>query len=105
MLQDWMATLVEVGSERAYPLQDRTSIGRDRGCDICVDDPMVSTKHAEIVRDEAGTYRLRDLGSRRGTFVGAHKVDEVELRDGDELLIGPVRMRFTATAAAAAATA
>ena len=89
-----MATLVEVGTEHLYQLQERTSIGRDRQCDICVDDPMVSTSHAEIVRDVTGAYRLRDLGSRRGTFVGDRQVHEIELREGDELLIGPARMRF-----------
>src|SRR5882762_9578344 len=89
-----MATLVEVGTEQRHPLRERTSIGRDRQCDICVDDPMVSTSHAEIVRDVTGAYRLRDLGSRRGTFVGDRQVQEIELREGDELLIGPTRMRF-----------
>src|SRR5215475_6707998 len=91
-----MATLVEVGTEQLYQLHDRTLIGRDRRCDICVDDPMVSTSHAEIVRDVTGAYRLRDLGSRRGTFVGDRQIDEIELREGDELLIGPTRMRFHA---------
>ncbi|HSR98673.1 MAG TPA: ATP-binding protein, partial [Kofleriaceae bacterium] len=57
---------------------------------------MVSTSHAEIVRDVTGAYRLRDLGSRRGTFVGDRQVQEIELREGDELLIGPARMRFHA---------
>jgi len=89
-----MATLVEVDTELRYQLHERTSIGRDRRCDICVDDPMVSSSHAEIVRDVTGAYRLRDLGSRRGTFVGSRQVDEIELHDGDELLIGPARMRF-----------
>jgi signal transduction histidine kinase/CheY-like chemotaxis protein len=91
-----MATLVEVGTEHLYQLRDRTSIGRGKQCDICVDDPMVSTSHAEIVRDVTGAYRLRDLGSRRGTFVGDRQVQEIELREGDELLIGPARMRFHA---------
>src|ERR1700704_3662563 len=91
-----MATLVEVGTDLLHQLRDRTSIGRDKQCDICVDDPMVSTSHAEIVRDVTGAYRLRDLGSRRGTFVGERQVDEIELHDGDELLIGPSRMRFHA---------
>jgi signal transduction histidine kinase len=91
-----MATLVEVGTDQLYQLHERTSIGRDRRCDICLDDPMVSTAHAEIVRDVTGAYRLRDLGSRRGTFVGERQVDEIELHEGDELLIGPTRMRFHA---------
>ncbi len=55
---------------------------------------MVSTSHAEIIRDVTGAYRLRDLGSRRGTFVGERQVNEIELHEGDELLIGPARMRF-----------
>lgn len=91
-----MATLVEVGTEVRYPLRERTSIGRDPQCDIWLDDPMVSSNHAEIVRDVSGAYRLRDLGSRRGTFVGTRQIDEIELHDGDELLIGPTRMRFHA---------
>jgi len=57
---------------------------------------MVSSSHAEIVRDVTGAYRLRDLGSRRGTFVGTRQIEEIELHDGDELLIGPARMRFHA---------
>jgi signal transduction histidine kinase/CheY-like chemotaxis protein len=100
-----MATLVEVGTHQLHQLHERTSIGRDRRSDICVDDPMVSTSHAEIVRDVTGAYRLRDLGSRRGTFVGERQVDEIELHDGDELLIGPSRMRFHTQGAAAAAPA
>jgi predicted component of type VI protein secretion system len=99
---DRMATLVEVGTEQLYQLHERTSIGRDRRCDICVDDPMVSTSHAEIVRDVTGAYRLRDLGSRRGTFVGERQVDEIVLHEGDELLIGPARMRFHARSVAPA---
>ena len=91
-----MATLVEVGTEARYPLRERTSIGRDPQCDVWLDDPMVSSNHAEIVRDVSGAYRLRDLGSRRGTFVGTRQIDEIELHDGDELLIGPTRMRFHA---------
>jgi signal transduction histidine kinase/CheY-like chemotaxis protein len=98
-----MATLVEVGTTRVYQLQDRTLIGRDRRCDICIDDPMVSGSHAEIVREATGVYRLRDLGSRRGTFRGTSRVTEIELRDGDELLIGPARLRFHAQRAAAGA--
>ncbi|MBC7977098.1 MAG: FHA domain-containing protein, partial [Myxococcales bacterium] len=91
-----MATLVEVGTDQRHQLRERTSIGRDRRCDICVDDPLVSTSHAEIVRDVTGAYRLRDLGSRRGTFVGERQVNEIELHEGDELLIGPARWRFHA---------
>jgi signal transduction histidine kinase/CheY-like chemotaxis protein len=100
-----MATLVELGTSRVYQLRERTSIGRDQRCDICIADPLVSASHAEIVHDATGAYRLRDLGSRRGTFLGAARITEAELHDGDELLIGPTRLRFDAKAVVAAAAA
>ena len=69
-------------------------IGRDVGSTIRFDDPMISGAHAEIVQDANGVYRLRDLESRRGTFVGSRRVTEAVLAHGDEILIGPVRLRF-----------
>ena len=60
---------------------------------------MVASKHAEVVRQPDGTYVVRDLGSRRGTFVGSKKISESPLADGDQLLIGPVRLQFEVEAA------
>jgi signal transduction histidine kinase len=89
-----MPALVQVDCQRRHELGDRSSIGRGGDNDIELDDPMVSRNHAEIVRQADGTYQIRDLGSRRGTYVGSRKIAEAALRDGDELLIGPTRMRF-----------
>ncbi len=91
-----MATLFELGSKRRHAIAGGVVIGRGDSCEIRIDDPMVSPTHATIVED-AGSYRIRDLDSRRGIYVGATKVTDAPLRDGDELLIGPVRMRFEAT--------
>ena len=92
-----MATLVDMTSHQRLELADRISIGRAPTCDVQIDDPMVSANHAEIVRQPDGTFVVRDLGSRRGTFVGSRKVGEAMLHDGDELMIGPIRLRFEAT--------
>ncbi|MDQ3298924.1 MAG: ATP-binding protein [Myxococcota bacterium] len=92
-----MASLIDLASNRAYPVSATTVIGRNDSCQIQLDDPMVSPTHAEITRDQSGGHRIRDLGSRRGTYVGSHKVTEAPLRDGDELMIGPCRMRFDAS--------
>jgi len=89
-----MATLVEIERQRSHELGAHVVIGRSETCAIRLDDPMVSATHAEIVRDANGQYTLRDLGSRRGTFVGSRKVREVLLKHADELMIGPSRMRF-----------
>jgi len=89
-----MATLIEIDSQRRYELGERSSIGRGQDNDIRLDDPMISRHHAEVVRQPDDSYQVRDLGSRRGIFVGSSKVAQAGLSDGDELLIGPVRLRF-----------
>jgi signal transduction histidine kinase len=89
-----MPSLIEIDSQRRHTLGERSSIGRGQDNDILVDDPMISRYHAEIVRHPDDSYHVRDLGSRRGTYVGSSKVAEAGLSDGDELLIGPVRFRF-----------
>ncbi len=91
-----MASLIEIGTEpvRRTVLGDRTTIGRDEESDLRLDDPMVNGRHAEVCRRSDGKYELVDLGSRRGTFVGDRRVSARFLQDGDEILIGPARLRF-----------
>jgi signal transduction histidine kinase/CheY-like chemotaxis protein len=89
-----MATLIEIETKRSHSVGAHTIIGRGDSCEIRIDDPMVSSTHAEITQSPDGSFQIRDLGSRRGTFVGSKKVSETPLKDGDELMIGPMRMRF-----------
>ena len=98
-----MASLVELPGQRAHEVGAHTIIGRSEACQIRVDDPMVSAAHAEIIRTDDGTYHVRDLGSRRGTFVGNRKITEARLRHGDELMIGAARLRFEDAGAPVAA--
>jgi signal transduction histidine kinase len=95
-----VASLIELPGQRAHIVGAHTIIGRSEACQIRVDDPMVSAAHAEIIRTDDGTYHVRDLGSRRGTFVGNRKVSEARLKHGDELMIGAARLRFEDTGAA-----
>src|SRR5215470_483734 len=89
-----MAHLVEVGGKsKRYELGSVTRIGRDPANEICLTDPMVSPRHAEIRAADDG-FRVVDLGSRRGTFLASRRVDEATLANGDELLIGVARLRF-----------
>jgi signal transduction histidine kinase len=96
-----MSAVVELDTRTRHPFGDRLSIGRGAQNDLVLDDPMVSEKHAELVRRGDGSIVIRDLGSRHGTFVGAKKIAEAVLHDGDEMLIGPVRLRVEAAAAEA----
>jgi len=53
-------------------------IGRDDGCEIHLDDPMISRRHAEVSYDE-GLWWIRDLGSRNGTQLDGHRVTRAPL--------------------------
>lgn len=58
-------------------------IGRDASAELVLSSPRVSKLHAEIVETEAG-YRVRDLGSRNGTFVNGEPLEgERPLHAGD----------------------
>src|SRR5688572_19201107 len=49
----------------------------------------ISRRHIEI-RREGKNYRLVDLGSSNGVYVNGQKVENVFLKDGDEIRIGEV---------------
>ncbi len=76
------------GAEGTLPLERFPfAIGRRPGHDLVLPDPRVSRDHA-VVEQLDGRFRLRDLGSRNGTFVNGEPVSEADLRDGDRLAIG-----------------
>jgi hypothetical protein len=68
-------------------------IGRSSGCDIVVDDPNVSRRHAEVRRLGDG-YSLVDLGSTNGTEVNGQRVGETSLMNGDVIGVGTTRLTF-----------
>ena len=95
-----MATLIDVETKRSHALGASTIIGRAASCQILIDDPLVSANHAAITKAADGSFRVRDLDSQRGTYLGSLKITEAPLSDGDEIVIGTVRMRFEEAAAA-----
>lgn len=64
------------GHERVFFKSFR--IGRDEGCELYLDDPLVSRRHAEV-RLEDGRWWVIDLGSRNGTRLDARQVDRALL--------------------------
>jgi adenylate cyclase len=68
-------------------------VGRAETCDLKLDDPSVSRRHARIT-DEGGLYFIQDLGSKNGTIVNGRPADRVELKTGDAIAIGKYRLRF-----------
>ena len=75
--------------------RDLTSVGRDPGSDVFLDDVTVSRKHAEIRRQADGFY-VHDLGSLNGTYVNRERVDLTKLASGDEIHVGRYRLAFYA---------
>jgi len=72
---------------------ETTTAGRRPDSDIFLDDVTVSRRHAEFVR-RGDAFIVRDVGSLNGTYVQRDRIDEVVLRDGDEVQIGKFRMVF-----------
>jgi pSer/pThr/pTyr-binding forkhead associated (FHA) protein len=70
-----------------------TRIGRALDNDIVVTDASVSRHHATIETSN-GSYRLRDLGSQNGTFVGGERITEASLGNGAAVRIGDAAFTF-----------
>jgi hypothetical protein len=70
------------------------TLGRSRQCDVVLDDPNVSRKHAEI-RPRGGSWVISDLGSTNGASVNGRRIEGPEvLNAGDEIEIGTSLMTF-----------
>lgn len=83
------------GEELVFPLKrGKISIGRSSDNDIPILDPFCSGHHA-FIYPKNGDFVVRDNGSKNGTFLNGKKVQaEMELRKGDEILIGSTRIIF-----------
>jgi pSer/pThr/pTyr-binding forkhead associated (FHA) protein len=77
------------------PLDARVRIGRSPGLELVIADDFVSTEHAQILPAPGGPV-LEDLGSTNGTLVGGRRISRiVPLVAGDEIEVGPVKMRVS----------
>lgn len=100
----WIYRVRPRGPDAAAPV----TLGRDEACDVVVDDPTISLRHARFTRapgdaaadddDDGPRYLVADLGSSNGTFVdGAPAPAEtpVALDDQDGVRFGPqVKFQF-----------
>jgi pSer/pThr/pTyr-binding forkhead associated (FHA) protein len=68
-------------------------LGRGLSADLVLEEPAVSRRHAMLVRREGRTVVLDDR-SENGVYVNGRRVQEAELRDGDMIVLGRVRLRF-----------
>jgi len=75
------------------------TIGRGPDNTIAVNDPSVSTHHAQLLL-EGDTYRLKDLDSTNGTRVNGKPVTETVLRFNDRIRFGAAEARYESSEAA-----
>jgi hypothetical protein len=81
------------GGKRTVLSGNRVVIGRSRDCDVTLDDPNVSRRHAEL-RREGSAWVVADLGSTNGVKVNGHRVNNHALQPGDEITLGLERLSF-----------
>lgn len=69
-------------------------IGRTGDNDIVLDHRSISRNHAKVVRSENGRYTVTDSQSANGLRVNGHDYSKHELKRGDVVDLGHVRLRF-----------
>jgi ABC transport system ATP-binding/permease protein len=70
-------------------------VGRTDENDIVINHRSISRNHAKLVREpETGRYTISDLQSSNGVRVNGQDYGKVELRRGDVIDLGHVRLRF-----------
>jgi hypothetical protein len=61
---------------------------------VRVPDEFLSRRHFEVGPDPDGTIRVRDLGSRNGTFLNTLPAQNTKVHSGDEIRAGVNRFRI-----------
>ena len=96
-LADGTALLIStrgaVSGSRYLLDEDEITVGRDPRADILLDDSTVSRAHA-VFRRSDGRYSVIDAGSLNGTYVNRQRVDQQELKNGDEIILGKFRLVY-----------
>lgn len=72
-------------------------LGRDRSCDVVLDDEQASRKHVKLAR-HGDAIAVTDLGSTNGAKINGNRIrGTVPVRSGDELRIGRTMIMLSTT--------
>src|SRR5262245_44116926 len=72
-------------------------VGRSAECQLSLDDPLVSRRHALLTVTGDGVS-IEDLGSRNGVLVNGAKIEgQRDIADGDRITIGGQTMTLHAS--------
>jgi hypothetical protein len=84
---------LSVNGRKHEVTKQRTTIGRSRDCDVQIEDPSASRRHAEL-RQEGTGYWLIDLDSTNGLEVNGLRTKRAKLDHGDKITIGSTQISF-----------
>lgn len=81
--------------EENYPVLQNSVLGRSAKCEIPIDDPFLSQRHASFLWRDGVCY-LQDMGSTNGTFLNGKRAegDPIELLSGDKIELGQLSFLF-----------
>jgi len=82
---------------RSYKFEDTIIIGRDKSCNIVINDPLVSRRHAKITLVDGQKFYIEDLNSTNGTYINNNPVmkgTKKLLKQDDEIRIGNTVLIF-----------
>src|SRR5215467_8972479 len=86
---DYLEIIDAQGRRRHIKLdQARFLIGREATCDICLPHPNVSRRHAQLQRNDQGTWLLQDLHSLNHVYHNEQPIQQVVLERGIQVRIG-----------------
>jgi hypothetical protein len=87
------ATLA-VGARRVPLPEPGGTLGRSRDCDVVLEDPGISRRHAEI-RPQEGSWVIADLGSTNGVLLNGRTLRGPHpLAHGDRIELGSTAITF-----------
>jgi pSer/pThr/pTyr-binding forkhead associated (FHA) protein len=78
-----------------FDFMETSIVGRGDGADIVIAEASISRKHARLVpRPDPGLWKVVDLDSSNGVFVGGKRVKSGIVGDGDTFRLGEVELRL-----------
>ena len=90
----WGSLRLQNGAEYILTHWENT-IGRAKNCDIRLNFPSVSRNHANLCRDDRGTWRIYPINTKSGVLVNDNRTfAPTEVQMGDTVTAGGVTMYF-----------
>jgi len=86
--------LLAVGGRRLLVPPGGGTIGRSRDCDVVLEDPGISRRHAQL-RPAGDGFAIQDLGSTNGVLVNGEALQGARpLHSGDRIELGSTEVVF-----------